>query len=334
MCEKPIALKSGLVVPCGKCILCLSHRREEWSTRLQLHTLQYDSMPFFVTLTYKPEEVVYGDAGYTLVPDHIRSFIKRIKDKYDLYNSDFAYFGCGEYGDKGDPALDRPHYHLLLFGFPQLEEAYRKSVLDANKLIYDDWVRIDPVTGDRYNLGFVDVGVAEWSGIHYVTKYVLKFDEQDYVGKQKPFVIFTRGIGSKWLDSLECKHLLYRLHHFRLPPPVCDLDYSTPDSLCRTASDNLKEIKRFMPKLVCTTPQGNKIALPRYYRKKIIGQFEHFKDSPFWYYDFLSKLIEATSYIKEYAAYDAESAVSHHQQVIDFAKRKIYHRLIIQQSKK
>lgn len=336
ICENPIQLKSGLVVPCGKCVLCLSKRRDEWSARLQLHTMSYDSMPFFVTLTYRPEEVVTGDSGYTLVPDHVRRFIKRIKDKYDLYNSDFAYFGCGEYGDKGDPALDRPHYHLILFGFPQLEEAYQRGVVAANKLLSDNWVRIDSHTGIRYPLGFVDVGRAEWSGIHYVTKYVLKFIDEDYIGKQKPFVLFTRGIGKNWFKSAECSYIKRRLEEFvdryKFIDPGVELDYSSPTALRDSAYDCMQELSSVVPKLVVTLPQGNRIAMPRYYRKKLIGSFEHFMDNPFWIYNLYSQLHEAASYLVDHGDYDRESDQTYFSQIVEFAKNRINQRLILKQS--
>lgn len=320
-CAAPIQLKSGLVVPCGKCELCLSHRRDEWSARLQLHTLSYDSMPFFVTLTYKPEMLVYGAEVPTLVKSDVRLFIKRIKDKYQLYNSDFTYFGCGEYGDK----FDRPHFHLLLFGFPQLEEWFERSIFFAEDKLAESWTR------DGKNIGFVNIGRAEWSGIHYVTKYVLKYLESDYNDKERPFIIYTRGIGYRWLDSQECKYLMYKIHNYCMPEPCCELDYTSPETLRDTSGTLLRQLSASMPRLVCTTPQGNKIALPRYFRKKLIGSFEHFKDSPYWYYDFLTKLHEASAYTAAHGDYDAVSGVSYHQQIVDFAIRKIHHRLITQQ---
>lgn len=329
-CESPILLKSGLVVPCGKCLLCLSHRRDEWSARLQLHTLTYESMPFFVTLTYKPQMLVYGDIVPTLVKSDIRFFIKRIKDRYDLYNSDFAYFGCGEYGDSpitGD-VLERPHFHLLLFGFPQLEEWFKRSVEFAEEKLEESWTR------DGDSIGFVNVGRAEWSGIHYVTKYVLKYLDSSYTEKEKPFIIYTRGLGNRWLDSPECHYLLRRIREYRMPAPCCELDYSTPETLRSTSADLLQQLRDTMPKFVCNTPQGQQIALPRYFRKKIIGQFEYFKDSPFWYYDFLTKLHEASAYLCDHGEYDAESGVSYHQQVVDFAVNKIKQRLIFNRYKK
>lgn len=325
-CDKPIQLKSGLVVPCGKCVLCLSHRRDEWSARLQLHTECYDTMPFFVTLTYDPEYVVYADGGYTLVKDHVRLFIKRLKDKFNLYNTDFAYFGCGEYGDKGDPALDRPHYHVLFFGFPRLEEAYKRGGFAADDFIYNEW-----------KLGFAQVGRAEWSGIHYVTKYVLKYLDDDYQGKEKPFIFYTRGIGNKWFESPECKYLKKRILEFQKSYFNFNdvaLDYSSPEALRDSCRDSLVRIDKHFPRLVCTLPQGNKVPLPRYYRKKLIGSFEHFQDNPFWIREFVKEIYDSTNYSLEHMDYDREAQVSYQRQIIEFAKNRIYRRLILKQSSK
>lgn len=329
-CESPIQLNSGLVVPCGKCILCLSHRRDDWSVRLQLHTMSYDSMPFFVTLTYAPEQRVYGVDRPSICRDHLRSFIKRIKDKFSLYSSDFAYFGCNEYGDK----FGAPHAHLILFGFPQLEDAYKTGAWTADSLLQKFWHDANGKT-----LGFVYTGRADWSGIHYVTKYVLKFDGHDnYDGVEKPSIVYTRGLGNRWLNSPECVYLRSRIQKFiseaRFRSPEYVLDFSTPESLRDSARDELISLKEYMPKLVCTLPSGDKVALPRYYRKKLIGSFEHFMDNPFWLYDFYSKLYEATNYLVEHGDYDRESDQSYYSQIVEFAKKRIYQRLLIKQSQK
>lgn len=329
-CESPIQLKSGLVVPCGKCVLCLSHRRDEWSARLQLHTLSYDSMPFFVTLTYAPENRMYGsDDRPTICREHLRLFIKRIKDKFDLYSSDFAYFGCNEYGDK----FGAPHAHLILFGFLQLEDAYKVGAWTADSLLQESWHDSEGKT-----LGFVYTGRADWSGIHYVTKYVLKFDgNEDYQGIDKPSMIYSRGLGSNWLFSQECIYLKSRIQDFMRRSKnfdCADLDFSSPESLRSSSYEALSSLRDVMPRLVATLPQGDKIVLPRYYRKKLIGSFEHHLDSPFWLFNFLSQIYEATNYLVEHGDYDRESESSYYSQIVQFAKNRIYQRLLIKQSQK
>ena len=127
-------LKSGISVPCGKCEVCRSDARNEWSIRLALHLQNCDRMPMFITLTYRDEDVpfVYStpnneffwnrgypthkDAMPSLYREDVSKFLKAYKRKYKLDNETFQYFGCGEYGEN----YRRPHYHLLFFGDFQL----------------------------------------------------------------------------------------------------------------------------------------------------------------------------------------------------------------------
>lgn len=317
-CLNPVQLKSGLVVPCGKCLLCLSARRDEWSIRLQLHSLSYDSMPFFVTLTYNNENLVYGDNAPTLVRSDLSGFIKRLKDRYKLYNTNFSYFGCGEYGDQ----FDRPHCHILLFGFDELEKVYNRNWLQANKMIRDCWKR-----------GNVDVGVAEYSGIHYVTKYVLKYDTETHEGIQRPFIVYSQGIGKNWFNSREGRYIKSRIdvNKFRQKTKFAPfLDFSDMASLARTANDALSYYRRFMPDLSVTLPNGRKVTLPRYFRRKLFGSVEHFKDNPFWIVDTTRELRDMARYCIDHSVYDIGADCPYSALVNKMQDYKIRKRLIIQ----
>lgn len=46
----------GLQVPCGKCIACRIHKRQEWTLRL-MHELTNWENSVFVTFTYSPETI-------------------------------------------------------------------------------------------------------------------------------------------------------------------------------------------------------------------------------------------------------------------------------------
>lgn len=314
-CKSPVFLKNGLVVPCGKCLLCLSAKRDEWSVRVQLHSAAYVTKPFFVTLTYDNDHLVYADEP-TLVKSDFQYFIKRLKDRYDLYNTDFSFFGCGEYGD----ALDRPHCHLILFGFPQLEEAYDEDWIKANRLIRDVWKN-----------GNVDIGVAEYSGMHYVTKYVLKYVENnDYSEKQRPFIVYSNGLGLPWLQTDEAKLLKSRLDLFKLRnAPIPEFRfYDDPRDTLQSFRDAYSELLKFFPLLQVTLPSGRKAPLPRYLKKKLIGSFEHFKDNPLWIMHYVKQVIQSTDYILTNQDYDRESLQSYQAQVIEFAERRILNRLI------
>jgi len=281
-CLKPITLKNGLVVPCGKCELCLSHRRDNWSIRLQLHTESYANMPMFILVTYDDNHVPYGDGEPSLYRRDIALFIKRYKDKYGLYNSDWSYFGCGEYGLNG---TKRPHYHLLIFGDDELTRLYWSDYSKAKERLESCWT---DKNGEK--LGFISVGVAEWSGIHYVTKYVLKEDPDDYNGevKVKPFTFCSNGIGMHWLktdEAIKMKTQLERVSVWRKEYlPLFDAVSIDPSDINHT----IMNLKRFFdsmpdyPDFKVILSNGSKVFLPREIRRKLVGSFEHFKDSPLW----------------------------------------------------
>jgi len=314
LCESPITLKSGLVVPCGKCLLCLSRRRDDWSTRMQLHSLYTDSQPFFCTFTYDDDHLVYGDRP-TLYKRDFQLFVKRLKENYQLYHSDFAFVAAGEYGD----LLERPHYHAILYGMPQLTDMYNRGFQYLNAQLSKVWQN-----------GYVYCGPAETSGIHYTAKYVLKYIIDDYDGIQKPFILASKGIGTPWLRSAECNYLIHRLDTFRLRAvEVPDLDCRDFQSLLDSSFDAIQKLRKFYPKFDCTLADGRHVPLPSYLKQKVLGSFEHFRDNPMWLYDHINKIYQSCSYIIKYGDLDRETSLSHQDQILDFARRKIKQRLIL-----
>lgn len=327
-CLEPIVLNSGLVVPCGKCELCRSAARSDWSVRLQLHSAQYQNMPLFVTLTYNEDNLVYADDVPTLCKSDIRGFIKRYRDGMNLYNTDWSFFGCGEYGD----SFGRPHYHLLLFGDNQLFDAFQKGQYLAEEIVTKYWQK-----------GFVKVVIADWSGIHYVTKYVMKHvsegDASDFVS---PFTLCSKGIAANWLRSPEAKRLKSRINNFvlnhesiysRCVKPLSRLEDSLNEQIF-TLHDILHELDRYVPKLVCQLPSLKTALLPRYLRRKLIGSFEYFKDNPFWCYNSLSSLCESMEYYRDHYGYDLEHDIPYSSEVSMTIRNKILKRYVENKHKK
>ena len=314
-CEHPIQLKTGLIVPCGKCLLCLSRRRDEWSHRLQLHSYGYDKMPLFVGLTYDNEHLQFANgADGTLNPRDLRLFIKRLKENFNLYNTKFSVFGCGEYGD----TYGRPHYHVLFFGFDELSDTFDNDWLGAHELLYSQW-----------QLGNVDIGRAKWSGIHYVTKYVLKYDGENYED-HKPFLVASQGLGLPWLDTPEglyLKQKLSRLAASSLSLPKLYYDGNFAD-LASSAADALDVLDSQLPRLVCTTPQGFKVPIPRYIRGKLLGSFEHFLDNPYWLQETCTNIVDSWNHRGD-VEYNSQHDESLWQQRIFLLKRKVEQRMYL-----
>ena len=322
-CLNPVILNSGLVVGCGKCLNCLSKRREEWSIRLQLHADSYEEMPFFLTLTYRPDALVFGDTSPTLVKSHFRLFIKRFRDRYKLYNTRFTFFGCGEYGDR----FSRPHGHLLFFGVPQLKEEYDRDVFALNEKLSEIW-----------SFGHVKCVPAYWSGIHYVTKYTLKIKDDDFEGIEKPFTIVSQNIGKYWFQTDQAYRIKDSINTLMMNRAVfheiMNLDTFDYDSFVVSAKVFLQRIKPYFNIFRVLLPSGKEAYLPYYFRSKLIGRFEDWKDNPFAIYNYVQRLCDSFDYIKENYNYDVEHVNSMaFEQALDKFDR-VRQRLILNNQKK
>lgn len=170
-CYQPMWLDSQKIfVPCGHCFACRSSKAMEWSTRLQLELVFWQKAGF-ITLTY-------AEDPYTLVPDDLTKFFKRLRKHLSTVGRKIKYFACGEYGDYG-----RPHYHAICFGLTT-------SATDR-LLINKIW-----------NKGRTSVDYVNKSTINYVTSYVMKKyskernkREYEEKGLVSPFQRTSRGIG-------------------------------------------------------------------------------------------------------------------------------------------
>lgn len=168
-CIKPVEIwpnDEKLMVPCNKCLPCLSNRRTEWILRLRQEH-RHSTGSLFLTLTYHPK---YLPRDGKLNKRHFQLFMKRLRKKT---GNRLRYYGVGEYGTKGG----RPHYHLLLFncnGIP------RKDIESA------------------WSKGIVHIGKVTMASVAYCTKYMVqpKHDNQ--------FAVMSRayGIGGKYLNDL------------------------------------------------------------------------------------------------------------------------------------
>lgn len=330
MCLNPIILKSGLAVPCGKCDICRSDNRCEWTTRLAIHAIYSDRMPLFVTFTYDNEHIPLTiDDGETVVRDlgkyplyfptlyrpDMSAFLKAYKRKYGLSNQKFQYFGCGEYGDK----FGRPHYHLLMFGDDELYDLYLQDSHAAEERVKSVW---------KY--GNVFVCIADWSGIHYVTKYVLK----DGIGdvppcSRLPFTIGSKNLGNAFLHSpvaeMWRRQLEYLTVHREEIYAECPyFDVSSRYSVLQA----LRYFKKYVPNFKVLLDSGKKVPLPRSLRRKLVGSFEHFQDSPLWLVNYLQMCLRSIDYYSEYSEFDEVHDINASLQQMYLRCEKIRKRLL------
>lgn len=162
-------------LPCGKCLACRIRRRSIWAIRM-LHELTTCGDSSFITLTYSDEHLpVRGsDPRGVLLKSDLQKFHKRARRA----GSEYRYYACGEYGDKGG----RPHYHAILFG-------WNPSPRELEVL---------------WSMGRVDVATAEVASVRYVAGYVSKklgLSDYDLSNRPPPFQCASNGIGLAWASS-------------------------------------------------------------------------------------------------------------------------------------
>lgn len=140
-CENPYNIGGGQAVGCGQCLPCRIKKRREWSHRIQLEAgLKPDNN--FLTLTYAKDPK-------HLEPKDMRVFLDNLR--HIIGYGKFRFFGVGEYGDDNF----RPHYHLVLFGYPSCFKPRHRGDCDCAScsVIHRAWGRgfitNDPLTPER-----------------------------------------------------------------------------------------------------------------------------------------------------------------------------------------
>lgn len=184
-CTNPVRIKKnlspskypdGLLVPCGKCLLCRQAKTQEWKNRL-IHELSEWQDSIFVTLTYSEENL--PDYG-SLVPKDLTLFFKRVRK--EISPRKIKYFATGEYGDK----FQRPHYHSIIYGLSLRP--------DDTDLIKFKWPH-----------GIVHFGTAQAESMAYVAKYIQKrlsgpAGESEYAETNRApvFKVCSQGLGKSF----------------------------------------------------------------------------------------------------------------------------------------
>lgn len=138
---------------------CRMENSKGWATRC-MHEAQENRANgnSFLTLTYSPENVPQDGS---LQPDHLQSFMKRIREK--LAPKTVRFFACGEYGE----AKKRPHYHVLLFG-----HSWPDAYVSRQRGPIKDYR--SPTLEKVWKRGFSTIGELNWNSAAYVARYIQK----------------------------------------------------------------------------------------------------------------------------------------------------------------
>lgn len=145
-------------VPCGQCIGCRLERSRQWAVRC-MHEASLHDANCFLTLTYAPENL---PAFGSLVPADLQLFMKRLRKR--IAPKRVSFFACGEYGEN----LDRPHYHVILFGF-MFPDRERFKTLPSGEMMFRS-----AMLEDLWPFGFSSIGNVTFESAAYVARYTCK----------------------------------------------------------------------------------------------------------------------------------------------------------------
>lgn len=166
-----------ITVPCGKCAACLSRKRQQWSFRLE-QELKSARTAHFITLTYDEQHLPYNENNIPSVSkDDVQKFIKRLRKC--VPDARIRYYLVSEYGSD----YHRPHYHFLLFDFPEYVDVYGAVMLAWDK-------------------GMIHIGSVTPQSINYCAKYCIT--KPWYPENATPtFAVMSRrpGIGAGYLTD-------------------------------------------------------------------------------------------------------------------------------------
>lgn len=215
-------LEDLIAVPCGHCEDCLKANARAWSIRILEEAKQYKNN-YFITFTYNDENLPVNGS---LIKDEISNFNKKLKTYLNRkgLNSDFRFYGVGEYGSQ----TFRPHYHVIYFNLdlPDLKLFQKNEYsqpLFTSKFLESVWSK------GQIQIGFVDVGSA-----CYVARYCdkkkknLSREDLDLMKKFNLEPEFSRmsrrpGIGSNYIENLinnvknGCFKIQFKNNNFSIP---------------------------------------------------------------------------------------------------------------------
>lgn len=177
---RPPPLTKMMLLPCGKCIGCITSNARAWALRCHLE-LQDHTKGAFTTLTY--------DAKYvppTLRKRDLQLWLKRLREKMGA-NRPIRFFASGEYGEQNG----RPHYHALIYGADEndgnaINQCWRQGLTHT--------VKITPA-----NINYTAGYTAKKFVLRDETRRERISDDGEIYKWQPPFIQMSRnpGIGGK-----------------------------------------------------------------------------------------------------------------------------------------
>lgn len=182
MCETPLTLKEGNIVPCGRCPSCKSSKISGWMLRLMCQD-KVSSSAHFITLTYAKGKDKMGNDYPRRTPNNLTTinkrdvqlFFKRLRDLHAKQGGlPIKYYLAAEYGSR----TARPHYHAIIFN------ADRQLLTRA------------------WDLGHIHVGSVREASIQYSLKYISKgrtVPKHSRDDRLPEFSLMSKGLGATYI---------------------------------------------------------------------------------------------------------------------------------------
>lgn len=264
--DPALGYERELDVPCGKCLNCQAEARDEWVSRMCLHSFSY-KFCYFVTLTYGsynlyefPVHPFKDDWSMTfpvrdrnnthhklawtpsiLRQEHLTKFLKRLRINT---GADISYCACGEYGSTAEgTGFGRPHFHLIIWSQSNLStadfsQAWSLKCVQVGDCVYLDNGRFaDSHKHFTFKIGNVVVDDLVASG-------ALDWDAKstDDVSATKCFSYVAKYI-KKRDDIPDAALLRFRRTFVQLP--LDDSYYNDLDSLIEPFNDKIDNYRIF-----------------------------------------------------------------------------------------
>ena len=194
-----------------------------------------------VTLTYNNEHLPKDG---TLLIEDVQAFIKKVRKAYPKVK--LKYFGCGEYGEK----KARPHYHLILFGMEFEDKVYYKHRTPKSRFSnvtepYPVWR--SPTLDKLWNKGRTEIGTVNFKSAAYLARYVL--EKVNGEGKEEHY------------KRYECDQHGEVIREYELKPEFGIMS-RRPGIGAAWFEKYINDCRKGF-----ITLDGQKVTLPRYYRK-------------------------------------------------------------------
>jgi len=129
---------------------------------------------FFLTLTYTDEKLPNsigsgtGPGLATLRPKDLQDWLKRFRRAIEPLK--IRYFGVGEYGD----VSFRPHYHVVVFGYPGCSRVRTVRALGTNKPDATACCRTCQLVYETWGHGLIEVASLSVKSAAYISQYTVK----------------------------------------------------------------------------------------------------------------------------------------------------------------